>query len=390
MTIFVWLLAATLLLCLLCLARPALILVVTLVVFLLPLTIFSFGPIRLLLPVLLVPLTLYSFREHTRLKGGPVAGAMALLALVSLISVAWSESRQETLIAAAATLAVTALVVLLNSQISSDLLIKVMRFFALVVIGICLLYAFMPVGVLAGRVRGIFSNPNGLAAFVVVVLPLFTRGWWRVSGLCALGLVLMSGSRAGAVACLAELAVILVGGTISRTRRRVLVSGFTGLAIMIGMLSLHEPAQPTTATAPEESVIRFENSRLQFWQEAIERWQEAPLLGVGADALQVNAASSYLHSLASLGLIGVVTVAPLFILLTSRIISGDVRIAALASGALVNSIFESWLFTAGSLYFLILWLQIANSLKAESASPERRGPDESNAVSADRNAPARI
>lgn len=364
-TLIVSLLLILVLLHLLLIAHQAILLGVLLTAFLLPLTIFPVVDMRLFLPLIFILLVPRLIRERTMLIVGPVPIGIMLFGLTCLVSLAWSDGKQETLLAAIVTLIVAAVITLINSGIKSTTLLRAMQIFAASVIGLCLLYAFFPVGVLAGRVRGIFNNPNGLAVFVVVVLPILTRSWWRAFAACGVGLVLFSSSRAGTVACVAELVVILAGGSVSRTSRRILLSGVIVVAVLVGLISLNDPAQTSSVANPDRSVLRLRDSRSELWQNALAKWQESPILGAGADASKVETANSFLILLVNLGLIGVLAVMPLMVYLIGRIFKGSPRIAALAMGALINSLFESWLFTAGSIYFLLLWLQLADAWKAE-------------------------
>lgn len=153
----------------------------------------------------------------------------------------------------------------------------------------------------AGRLRGTFVNPDHLAFFLGLVLPLLLAAiWWRWrrrrSG-DALGWTLpflvllwvalfvalaLTGSRAGLLTALGVvcLQALLVGSLDRQWRTGLLVAGLAAVALTsLWWLSLEGQALGRLL-----GTSRFElqwNQRLEAYQGAFELWAAAPLFGAG-------------------------------------------------------------------------------------------------------------
>lgn len=218
----------------------------------------------------------------------------------------------------------------------------------------------LPVGLLAGRARGLFANPNSLAVAIVLLLPLlWTSRRYRPLALLALALLVASGSRAGVLAACAE---AVVGLVLWRGRRsigsRIVATGLLlGLAV-VALWVLGAGVTDESSVGTASYVLRSGDSRTAIWLQALQAWQTRPWLGFGAGAYSQDTASSYVKLLTDLGLIGVGAALPLFVLQFRHFWRGSPQQAALIAGALVNAAFESWLFAGGSAFFLLYWMQM--------------------------------
>lgn len=330
------------------------------------------GDTRLVAPLFLLPLAAKAAIHRPSMRVDAIGLGVAILGVVYGLSSTWSGVPEKTVWAAVALLSSAALLFLIRGQLTPERVTALVRIVGASVVVISLLLAALPVGQLGGRTRGIFTNPNSLAVFLVLVVPFLFTGKWKVFGFAAFPLLVLTASRAGSVACLVEVAVLLASTWGSRGPRRVLLGTLVAGAIWLGISALQEPLT-STGTAP--TLLRYEDSRSEHWQTALNLWWTAPVKGVGADANRIDAANSYLKLLTELGVVGVVAAAPLVSCLVRRFVRGTPEIAAFSAGAAVNAVFESWLFTAGSLFFLMLWLPMTYG-DARSRDPLRhRVPD---------------
>jgi len=320
------------------------------------------GDTRPLATLFLLPLLLRAIGRRERARVDLVVLGTGALGFAALTSLTWSSAPAETVNAALALMTCAALFFLVGPQLDAARVVRLLRFAGASIVVASLLLAALPMGQLAGRIRGIFGNPNSLATLVVLVLPFLLVGRWRWFGFAALLLVVLSGSRAGAAACLIEIVVLLATTGRASMLRRVLLAGLIMGTIWLGLSALHAPATTplpgAPAQSPDASVLRLEDSRSGQWQTALAVWRSAPAVGIGAGASQSDPASSYLKLLMELGLVGLLAATPLLARLARTFVRGDRLITALAAGAAVNALFESWLFTAGSFYFLVFWLAL--------------------------------
>lgn len=340
-------------------------LLLSLVLTLWPLTWFS-GGIDTRLGVIVIAVVLgvriVLGAERTRATG-TLGWRILILGTVSTASAVWSVQPSESLQAGAALLAMG---VVLTAVIPQDAarIEKLILQLAAVLLVVSAVMALTPYGILAGRVRGVFANPNSLAVFVVLLLPLLmTHRRYRPLAALAVLLLLASGSRAGALAAGAQLLVAVIvryGGRSSGARLAAVlaVAGFAGLAVSV----LASSAVDGTATPGSVGyVLRSGDSRSALWQTALSAWRERPLLGFGAGAYPFDTANSYLKLATDLGLIGYLAALPLLLLQARFFWTGSTRVTALTTGAVVGACFEGWMFVGGSAFFLLYWVQIGAS-----------------------------
>lgn len=284
---------------------------------------------------------------------------VTVLGLVAMASTVWSVDRVESAAAGAALLAVGVLLTAVtpdNVSYMERLLVRAAAAFLV----LNLVVAVTPLGVLAGRTRGVFANPNSLAVFIVLVLPLlFAHRRYRPLVLVGLGLLVGTGSRSGVLAVLAEAVVALA----LLNRHRVVQPRILAGALLIGLaaVAVRVLASSTVSDSSVGSagyVLRSGDSRTALWTQAVQAWLQRPGLGFGAGAYPADTANSYLKLLTDLGVLGVLAALPLLALQARQFWSGRPQQAALVSGAVVSAFFESWMFAAGSTFFLLYWMQV--------------------------------
>jgi hypothetical protein len=194
------------------------------------------------------------------------------------------------------------------------------------------------------RVGGLLENPNVTASLLVVSLPAVFlvegRREWRIAAAVALTLgLVLTGSRAGLLAMLAVVAVILPKGKLKFVG---LLSGGVGVAAALGWRFVSQP----------DILAWF---RPAIWSAVLRVWASHPLCGVGpgglVDAAGVQrllhadnvgqrqfliayAESSPLAVLVQTGLVGfLIVIVALFI--WWRRVHGDHRISRMMTSALV-------------------------------------------------------
>ena len=130
------------------------------------------------------------------------------------------------------------------------------------------------VGLRGLRVGGLLENPNVTASLLVVSLPaIFViegRQRWRISAAAALTLgLVLTGSRAGLLAMLAVVAVVLPRG---RMKVVGLLTGGVGVTAVLVWRFVHQP----------DILAWF---RPAIWSAVLRLWVSRPLCGVGPGAL---------------------------------------------------------------------------------------------------------
>jgi O-antigen ligase len=257
---------------------------------------------------------------------------------------------------------------------------------------------------IAGRLRGFFSNANGLgiscaliAPWVAVRVTRTTRGQ-RFLGIVALvaltGLAFFSGSRTGLGGLIVGTATTLF---LRRPSRFLLVAVLGGIGLSIATLAggrdidLDEGAVGNLART--QTVGRL-SGRLARWEEGIERFAEAPLLGHGfksswgyeatdsreaGEAISLTAAGTNYHSqhIETLVDLGIVGEAILLLVLggawhrarwlarrrdDDALAGAGAAFAGTFVAAALDSFFHNWLFTAGSPYAFFFWSLFAMCL----------------------------
>lgn len=353
--------------CVLFVAPLMVTLVALAIAFVLPLTQLDLGvDTRLLAPALLVPLAAKGLTaRRTSLLQHDIARRLVPLCALATASLAWSQDPVATGVAALALIAVVACLFLVPAGSDRRAVLQALRWLVSVLIIVSAVAALTPLGQFAGRTRGIFGNANTLATLLVLAVPLLMRGRWRLLLPLAAVLAYSTASRAGAVAIVVGVIFYVLSARTSRLIIRGLAILFVVVAFTAVVLTLDPVVAtsgtfvPTSVRTPVTSVFRYENSRDFEWANAMRMWREHPLIGYGFGASKIETGNSFLKLLVDLGLLGLVTALPFLLLLVRRLVaSKDPLVVGLTAGALVNSLFEAWLLTAGSAFFVVFCLVI--------------------------------
>jgi O-antigen ligase len=271
---------------------------------------------------------------------------------------------------------------------------------------------FSSIGYLGGRYRGITENPNTLGGFFTInmapMLFLFFRTLEQHRGLrhprvllygCftvgSLGLLLLSGSRAGVLGAFVASAIYLFVA-----QRRYFVLAMASLVPVVATLLLLMPAGPVEvpeehgpevdlAIQLQERLLQADASgRFEAWDLAFEKIRERPLLGTGWGTTRfifgeyqarhyflrhtgTHVHNSYLELAMELG----VPLAALFVVMLLYVVTRGTRVirqlhahrdravmgALLGAmvGGMTGAFWESWLIAAGSFGAFQFWFVTA-------------------------------
>jgi O-antigen ligase len=238
------------------------------------------------------------------------------------------------------------------------------------------------------RLSGIFKNPNTLGILCMqlffVLIYLYQKRRDKILGKLILPVILAvgttmvaSGSRASAVGCVVGL-IVFIGGN-SRTRRGT----FSTVSMVILMLISIFLVAGYFLPAYSGGLFRTDTAgRSVLWERAWEVYADGSILGAGfGNGLEVFAAdaaylrsigiyapdphNSFLHLLVELGFIGLGLTLAAFALTARRTWKCQqcfddpdlgVALSAVIAGSLVNSFFETWLFSFGNSATVPFWL----------------------------------
>jgi O-antigen ligase len=246
------------------------------------------------------------------------------------------------------------------------------------------------------RYRGVLENPNAVGMLTIIFLPLSVSKWLRSRRVWALALialivvsVIMSGSRNGVMTATAALAFFMF-------RRRAWRTGLL-LSALASVAYLTMPADNVTAGKATTSIQRLISGesiatgggRIEAWQVAIPIIQQNLVLGHGFGTeerifdgmkFKIHRGSyvhnSYLGITYQLGLVGTFLLfGPLLWLFLRRLFShtSSNQVAAYEAvlfGGLIASIFESWVYSAGSAFALPFWICVMLLARAVILAPE--------------------
>lgn len=329
--------------------------------FVLPLTLLNVPDTRLAVPALLVPMAVKLVSGRRQLTVGPLVTCLVPLFALACASLSWTDDRDQTLFAVLALFALMAVLLTVPAVADRRQLWGVLRIAALLLVVVSLVLAVTPYGVYAGRLRGAFGNANNLSLFLLLALPLFARGRWRLLIPVVLVMSAATASRAGFLGAAIAVGFFVLGrrGASKTFRGLLLVATAAALVLLLQSLTpVQQVAGPyQTGAAATTGVLRQENSRQEVWSSAVSNWRERPILGHGFGASKLETGSSLLKILVDLGLLGLVLCMP-FLVMVVRIIltTDDVVVFAVTAGAAVNALFEAWMLTAGSAFFLLFCL----------------------------------
>jgi hypothetical protein len=287
--------------------------------------------------------------------------ALFLVAAFAAASTLWSIDRQITVEASIALAMAATLCTIVYQKIDIQTLTSVVGKLGIAVLVSSAALVLVAPGLAYGgeRVRGVFSNANGLGAFLVIALPAMLlatpRARWLV-GTAAMILGVVTGSRATVAALTLEIAVFLCSGVESTGRRlTVLGAGTIGAAFVgSGLLS----SMTASAGIP---LLRQNNSREETWELGMYYFYEHPWLGAGVDAVAPGAIGGIGPGLlAATGIVGTFMITAIYVAVVVRAFRSGVMYQALVVGATADLIFEPWLITGGSLLCVVFWLFVGH------------------------------
>ncbi len=181
------------------------------------------------------------------------------------------------------------------------------------------------------RVAATLSHPNEAAMFLELALPLLIalawttsppwRTLWSLAALATLLAVALTFSRAGLVATLTALGVLVLLASRHRAHTQLLLLGVVCLALPLAFVwgFVMDPGLDHRLVAGLEESSVHQPARTVFWAAAVTMLRDHPLLGVGPDNfrwlfatyadvadnnLGIHAHNQYLESLADTGILG--------------------------------------------------------------------------------------
>jgi exopolysaccharide production protein ExoQ len=308
------------------------------------------------------------------------AGLLGAFMVFSVASLVWTEQRLLVAQQLAAAVAIVGVVLIAGQgrwrqleNLKGDLLLMYVVVGGFSVLSIA-------VGVLsneAGRLSGLYANPNALGMITAVSIGLgvgihaMLPRWRRVVLVTQVVLligVVLTASRTAIAAALGALLYPIGRDLGVRSRARQLLPWLVGGAVVAALLGLSLPARfqdPllrvwTSVITPEQAL---DSGRDAIWERAIDNWQIYPFVGHGFRSGRDASHSGVLQLLRESGLIGFALV--MLALLAVLVPKGpmDDRIArsvwisgtsAVAAG-LVVQIGESSLFGFGQPFPLVFW-----------------------------------
>lgn len=260
---------------------------------------------------------------------------------------------------------------------------------------------------LGGRFRGWFLNPNSVGAmygmfFVPILWYAAGKHRWGLAKLGLLATLLIAGiellasqSRAGILAGLASLLVLVLGRKKWAPSMAILGIGLLALAIHI-----ENPQENIVRNFLYRNEVQLQGSdRLPVWTETWNRFLANPVFGSGlgisetgsrpeslavsSEGYTIEKGNSYLGALEELGLFGVaILLAALFTpilraswksprTVDSRRYEPNLILIAIVVAGLVNAAFEAWLLSVGSIFGFSFWVFAALLSSPESKVGKR-------------------
>jgi hypothetical protein len=283
----------------------------------------------------------------------PVVFLLGLTSLLWSVNPAATTGRTTGLFAAAVLSATVARTVTLDD------LTRALSVLGWLIVAVCIAawYVMPSVAIEQARLRGVFENANGFAAFLAVVAPVLLlrlrRMRWPAGLVLALA-CMATGSRAG---CIALGAVLLIFAMAARgSTTRVLCIALTGTAA--GWLVL-QALKIGFFVDPLIPLFRNTDSRSEAWAYGLGYFHAKPYLGAGMGALPSGKIGGFVpESLATVGTIGTVLVGVLLIALLMQAARGQAMFMALVLGGLLDAFFEPWLFVGGSMTCVLFWVVV--------------------------------
>ncbi|GIF03802.1 O-antigen ligase family protein [Actinoplanes siamensis] len=282
--------------------------------------------------------------------------ALPLVALLALASLWWSVNPAGTVFRAVGLLAVAALCTATARTVDIAALTRVLAAFGWALVGACVAARLLvpAVAIEQHRLRGVFENANGLAAFLVVVTPLLLvrlrRLRWPAAALLA-AVCVATGSRAGCTALGLELLVLAMAARPAKTRiAGLVVTSAGGLWLLVwGLRTGFFLDSPIL-------LLRDTDSRSEQWAYGLSIFHAHPWTGVGMGSLPPGDIAGFVpEALATVGLAGAAILAVPVLVLAVLAARAQAMFMALVVGAVTDVFFEPWLFSGGSMVCLLFW-----------------------------------
>jgi hypothetical protein len=283
------------------------------------------------------------------------------VAVYALVSLYWSINPAETTDAVIGLVVAAVLGLSVGWAMSMDQVARAIAVvgWAAIALSLVLLLVAPGLALVAGRLRGIFLNANGLAAFTVVVAPILLARLGRLRWPAALLLIVVcvaTASRAGFAALVLEILIFTLAGRRSFVRMTVTVT-----ALVSGLIVALVVATSDIVGEHPLKLLRTNDSRIYLWARGLAYFRDHQFLGVGVGALPPTSSGGLVPELlATFGLLGTTLAAFFLGAVLVAAYRGCALFAALAVGGLVNTLFEPWLFAAGSVYCVVFWLVIGH------------------------------
>jgi len=196
-----------------------------------------------------------------------------------------------------------------------------------------------------GRTTGAFSEPNQFAAYVVMFVPLLAaffqrtqskmmEGFYVLSIIAAIYVVLMTGSRGGIVALVVAVGAYYLLSTKERFAKSLmkLVGVYAGLLLVLIVISFLLPAETVdgliskiTGDFENEVATDYSSGRFTIWGLALERFLQSPLFGTGWNTFVRlfggNSHNDYVLFLVTTGIIGF----SLYLLVYTRLLTSAMQ-----------------------------------------------------------------
>ncbi len=318
--------------------------------------------IRILVPPVIASTALGSLWRNPQADGSPVRTsvlrfALPLVAILSFTSLAWSINPTGTLIRAASLLAVSTLCAAVVRTVDIVSLIRMFAMLGWLIIGACVLaWLLMPsTAIEQRRLRGLFENANGLAAFLVVLTPILLvqlrrLRWPAAAAIAVLGI--STGSRAGCAALGVELLVLASASRGATARIACIAAGATASACVV----IRALQTGLFLDAPI-MLLRNTDSRSEQWAYGLSYFHAHPWTGVGMGSLPSGDIAGFMpEALATVGVVGtaILILPVLFLMILAARAQG--MFMALVSGSMVDIFFEPWLFSGGSMICVLFWV----------------------------------
>ena len=304
--------------------------------------------------------------------GSPPRSVAGLLAMTMVFvgSAAWSVAPARTLSAALAWILLLAALFVFSQVLS----LPTMRDISLRIASLVLLLSALavvlgaPWAFAGGRATGVLTNANGIGVLCALTVPWLldrprSRTRWVGLGVATL-LLLMSGSRAGALG--AVLGVLVVAWRSGLGRMRLLLA-LVSAATVWGLSGLDFADLNFTS-----SLFRTNNSREDLWVLSMEHFSDQPYRGIGFGALDLIGGSSYVKLAAELGVLGIALAIAVMAPIIRRARESSVALGTAIAG-LANAAFESWLMAAGSFYSLLFFTAVLTIDSGEDESHDSMG-----------------